>query len=123
MPISFGGIIIADHEPDQFDGAEGINVSARPAAQSQPVIDSAAPVIIHRGNISYSITLTSRKRHVDAPSAKTYCGTHAAALAAGDGNFVGLGLNLSQGTCEVSTRVIGLTTQSTYNITAAHAPA
>lgn len=122
MAVSFGGTILADNESDGFDGAENVRVGSRPVMQTTPVIDSAAPSMIHRGNVTYSISFRSRRRHATPAAAKSFCGTHAAALAANGGPFIGFGLNLNNGVCEVQTEVIGITTQSSYSITAANDP-
>lgn len=120
--ISFGGTPLADNEADGFDGAEGVRVGSRPTVQATPVIDSVAPSIQHRGNVSYFISFRSRRRHASVEAAKLFCGTHATAMAAAAGTFNGFGLSLDNAWCEVQSEIIGLTTQSSYSITGAHNP-
>ncbi|MES2705125.1 MAG: hypothetical protein V4726_00850 [Verrucomicrobiota bacterium] len=122
MPITFGGSTLADNDEDGFDGAFDISGGGRPVMQVDAVIDSVAPSTKHRGNISFSFTFSSRRRHASPAAAKTFIGTHATAVASSPGPFAGFGVSLDTASCTVDTRVIGITTISTYSITGSHNP-
>lgn len=117
--VTIGGVgTVANGDADGFDGASGLRITARPAAQVQNVIDSSAPFVQNRGNITFDVSFSSSKRFASAEDAEEFCGNHARAVA-GATSFGGFGISLVSAICSVECSMIGLVVERSYKITGA----
>ena len=122
MAVSFNGVILCDNSSDDFDGHQGLRISAQERIQIEDVIRSQNPFGAGRGNSVYTVSFSSTRRHASTSAAASFCGTHSVATR-GTAGFSGFGLTLDNAVCNAETEhLAGVTTRTQYSITGTKTP-